>query len=54
MTALRCEGCARFGSPGRAHGVYYLICDCGTVTTVPDFSDKFRAVHLLIKKGKWG
>lgn len=50
MTAIRCEGCSEWGIASNCCGVFYLLCDCGTITSVPDFRDMFRANKLINHK----
>lgn len=33
---LKCRGCNAWQTPGHMSGLYYIICDCGTVTTIYD------------------
>ena len=53
MTTLKCSGCSAWGTPGQACGVFYMICDCGTITTVRDYSDVWRAQRLIWKKRRY-
>lgn len=50
MTAMRCKGCSEWGTAANSCGVNYLICDCGTITSIPDFRDEFRANKLIWRK----
>lgn len=47
MTAIRCEGCSKWGTAAYSRGVFYYLCDCGTITSVPDYCDMFRAIKLI-------
>lgn len=40
---VKCSGCKEWKTAGHMSGVYFLLCDCGTVTTTPDFKDEYRA-----------
>lgn len=40
---VRCIGCKAMQPAGHMSGVYFLLCDCGTVTSIPDFREEYRA-----------
>ena len=50
MTAIRCNGCSEWGTAANSCGVFYYLCDCGTITSIPDFRDKYRADKLIWRK----
>lgn len=47
---MRCKGCGEWGTAANSCGVYYYICDCGTITTLPDFRDVWRAHEQINRK----
>ena len=47
---LKCSGCKAWQTAGHMSGVYFLLCDCGTVTTLPDFWEEDRALRQKIHK----
>lgn len=53
MTAIhwiRCKGCSEWCIASNDCGVFYHLCDCGTITSVPDCRDEFRASKLINRK----